>query len=292
MTMPSPVRSSRLTRVTRARARIVLDRSRDWGARAILVLLRRLPLRVQAIVKSELRPVGRLDYAPRRIDMTVNSPWQAYRLKSGAKEPETVAWLESNIRPGDTFYDIGANVGAYSLVAFAATGGEARILAFEPGFGTFAELCRNIQLNHAERSVVPLPIALGNRTTLGEFRYSETTPGAALHSWQASAPGEAHTPELVLPTISCRLDDLMRLLDLPQPTLIKLDVDGPEADVLEGAAKALAHPSLRSCIVELDVESHPYEDVVARLAAQGFRILSRHARGRAGPLHNVIFVRD
>jgi FkbM family methyltransferase len=224
--------------------------------------------------------------------MTVNSPWQAYRLRSGAKEPETIAWLESNVRPGDTFYDIGANVGAYSLVAFAVTGGQARILAFEPGFGTFAELVRNIQLNHAEGSIVPLPIALGNRTSLGEFRYSETTPGAALHSWQASAPGETHAPELILPTISYRLDDLMPALDLPQPTLIKLDVDGPESEVLEGAMQALAHPSLRSCIVELDVTSQTYEDVVARLGGLGFRILSRHARGRSGPLNNVIFVRD
>ena len=290
--MPSSSRSSRLVRSARARARIVRTSSRSWSAGAILALLRPLPLAVRAIVKSDLRPVGRLDYAPRRIYMCVNSPWQAYRLNSCAKEPETVAWLETNLRPGDVFYDIGANVGAYSLVAHALTGETARIVSFEPGFGTFAELCRNIQLNHAEGSVVPLPIALGNRTSLGEFRYSETTPGAALHSWQATAPGETHAPELILSTISYRLDDLMAALDLPQPTLIKLDVDGPEADVLEGAVKALADPSLRSCIVELDVETQTYEDVVARLAANGLRILSRHARGRTGRLHNVIFVRD
>ena len=278
--MATPTPSSRLIR-----------RSRVRSAGALLALLRRLPLDVLSIVKSDLRPVGRLDYAPRRIDMCVNSPWQAYRLHSCAKEPETVHWLESELHRGDTFYDIGANVGAYSLVAFALTRGEATIISFEPGFGTFAELCRNIHLNHAEESIIPLSIALGNRTRLAEFRYSETTPGAALHNWQESAPGETHAPELVLPTVSYRLDDLILALNLPQPTLIKLDVDGPELDVLEGADHALSHPSLRSCIVELDVLSQTYENAVARLAAKGFRVHSRHVRGGEGTLHNVIFAR-
>ena len=270
----------------------LLRRSRVRVAGVLLALLRRFPLDVLSIVKSDLRPVGRLDYGPRRIDMCVNSPWQLYRLRSCAKEPETVQWLESELRPGDTFYDIGANVGAYSLVAFAVAHGEATIIAFEPGFGTFAELCRNIHLNSAERSITPISIALGDRTTLSEFHYSETTPGAALHNWDASAAGETHPPELVLPTVSYRLDDLISALDLPLPNLIKLDVDGPESEVLEGADHALSNPLLRSCIVELDIKSQAFEDVVERLAGKGFSIQSRHVRGGDGPLHNVIFRRN
>lgn len=269
----------------------LIRRTRLMGARALLVLLRRLPLEVLSIVKSDLRPVGRLDYAPRRIDMYVNSAWQLYRLHSCAKEPETVEWLEKELRPGDTFYDIGANVGAYSLVAFEVTRGRATIIAFEPGFGTFAELCRNIHLNRAEHSIVPLPIALGNRTTIAEFRYSETTPGAALHNWQPAAASETHAPELVLPTVSYRLDDLILALGLPRPTLIKLDVDGPESDVLEGADQALSQPTLRGCIVELDVRTQTYNDVVDRLTAKGFQIQSRYVRGGAGSLCNVVFSR-
>ena len=97
--------------MTAASSRLI-RRSRVRAAGAILAGLRRLPLDVLSIVKSDLRPVGRLDYAASRIDMCVNSPWQLYRLRSCAKEPETVQWLESMVRPGDTFYDIGANVGA------------------------------------------------------------------------------------------------------------------------------------------------------------------------------------
>jgi FkbM family methyltransferase len=276
----------------RTAAGLPIRRHRVWIARALASALRRLPNDVQSIVKWDLRPVGRLDYRPSPILMAVNSPWQAYRLWSCAKEPETVAWLERVLRPSDTFYDIGANVGAYSLVAFAITQGIATIVAFEPGFGTFAELCRNIELNRAEGSVIPVPIALGDRTTIANLWYSETTPGAARHSWDATTPGEALVPELVLPTVSYRLDDLVTALSLPQPTLIKLDVDGPEFEVLEGADRVLSDRSLRSCLVELDASTASYEKAIARLATKGFEIESRHVRGGGdGPVQNLIFAR-
>jgi FkbM family methyltransferase len=221
--------------------------------------------------------------------MAVNSPWQAYRLASCAKEPETVRWLESEVRPGDCLYDVGANVGAYSLVASAVGGAGVRILAFEPGFGTFAELVRNIHLNHAERSITPLPIALSDRTGLADFRYSDTMPGAALHS---GGNRVADVPaELVLPTVAYRLDDLIEALGLPPPSLLKLDVDGPELEVLKGADRTLANPSLRSCLVELERGTPASGEVVELLAGKGFAVTARHVRGGTGPLENVIFGR-
>lgn len=245
-----------------------------------------------SLIKSELRPVGRLDYAPRRIVMALNSPWQLYRLRSSAKEPETVRWLEEEIRPGDCFYDIGANVGAYSLVANAIANGQAKIVAFEPGFGTFAELCRNIALNHAQGTIVPLSIALGDRRALSEFRYSDTTPGAALHSWAEGAVGETQSPELVLPTPTFTLDELVEMLELPQPNLLKLDVDGPELEVLIGADRTLSQLVLRSVLVELDDRSEASRQVVAILQSKGFEVRSRHVRGGGGPIHNVILYRS
>lgn len=257
------------------------------SARALLSMLRKLPTRVQAIVKSELQPVGELDYRPRKLHMAVSSPWQAYRLRSCRKEPETVQWLESQLRPGDCFYDIGANVGAYSLVAFAITGGRASVFAFEPGFTTFPELVRNVHLNRAAACITPLSIALGDETGIATLHYSDLTAGAARHDWHTSESGT-----LALPTVCYRLDDLIAALKLPPPTLLKLDVDGPERAVLRGADHTLAAPSLRSCLVELDVSSESYEDIVALLDGKGLRVASRHVRGGGGSTYNVIFTRD
>jgi FkbM family methyltransferase len=270
-----------------------MSRAREAGARFAGRILQRLPGSFVAILKSELRPVGRLDYAPKTILMCLNSPWQVYRLRSCAKEPETVQWLERELRPGDCLYDVGANVGAYSLVAFAITGGNARVFAFEPGFGTFAELCRNIHLNDAQESITPLAIALGSQQGLANFRYSDTTPGAALHSWGTNGSWVSHGPDLVLPTATYELDALIVTLGLPPPTLLKVDVDGPELEVLEGAAQTLLLPSLRTILIELDGRLEASQRAEALIVSKGFRVRSRHDRGGGeGPVQNVIFIRD
>jgi FkbM family methyltransferase len=259
------------------------------AASMIAGAVRLFPPRFVALVKSGLKPVGRLDYRPKRVEMVLNSPWQVYRLTSCAKEPETIRWLETHLRPGDCFYDIGANVGAYSLVASAITNGDIKVFAFEPGFGTFAELCLNVRQNRAAESIVPLPVALGWSNGLFEFKYSDVTPGAARHNWGGT---EAREPDFVLRTAVFRLDDLIDLLSLPLPTLLKLDVDGPELDVLRGATRLLGSQGLRTVLVELDDASETTPEVGRLLEGLGFRLETRHNRGGNGPTHNAIYVRS
>jgi len=265
----------------------MMSTAREATARALLSVLRRLPIEVQAIVKTELQPIGSLDYPSAKLAMAVGSPWQAYRLFSCRKEPETVAWLERNLREDDCFYDLGANVGAYSLVAFAVMRGHGRVIAFEPGFSTYPELCRNVHLNAAQDCITPLAIALGEKTELLTLRYSDVTAGAARHDWTGRDGSEAfalHTP-------CYRLDDVIATLGLPPPTVLKLDVDGPEHEVLRGAAVTLASPSLRTCLVELDASAESYDDSLALLREAGLRIESRHMRGTAGSTFNLILTR-
>jgi FkbM family methyltransferase len=266
--------------------RKALSRIRRAGIAVVASALGVLPAAAAAGVKSRLKPVGKLDYSPTSIRMYVNGPWQVYRLRSCAKEPETVRWLEEEIKRGDCLYDIGANVGAYSLVANAVAQGMARIFAFEPGFATFKELCLNIQLNRAERAIVPLPFALADRAALRTLRYSDPSPGAAQHTWE----GEQGVGALGILTPVFNLDSIVEFLGIPPPNLMKLDVDGPELKVLNGAKVTLAHPGLRSVLVELDESSETMDGVVAILAKNGLRARSRHPRGRPG-LYNVIFGR-
>ena len=90
-------------------------------------------------------------------------------------------WIEHAIAAGDVFYDIGANVGAYSLIAAKATGNRARIFAFEPPRSSFHDLSRNVLLNDCSESVVCLPLALwsGNRPL--SLTSSLPVAGAARH---------------------------------------------------------------------------------------------------------------
>ena len=257
-----------------------------WIGNLGAFLLRLLPSKVAAQVKGGVAPIGWLDYAPIRIRMAIDTPWQVYRLSSCAKEPETVAWLEKHVRPGDCVYDIGANVGAYSLVAAAISANRATVIALEPGFASYDVLCRNVLLNRAEAAIVPLPFALGERDAILRLRYSDVAAGAARHEWITATDGSTAT--MSTPVFS--LDGLISDLGLPDPTLMKLDVDGPELAVLRGASKALADARLRSVLVELDGSQPDGRAAVTLLEELGFQVVSRHPRGD-GALYNVIFER-
>src|SRR5207248_1639628 len=95
--------------------------------------------------------------------------------------PFTVEWIESSIRPGDVFYDIGANVGAYSLIAAKATANGARVFAFEPSARSFHDLSSNVLLNGCAESVVALPLALGSDNGPLFLTPGPTPVGAAQH---------------------------------------------------------------------------------------------------------------
>ena len=70
-------------------------------------------------------------------------------------EPWTVHWLERIVAPGDVLYDVGANIGAFSLVAANAHDQAVRVFAFEPSFVTYAALCRNVLENTCDKSHHP-----------------------------------------------------------------------------------------------------------------------------------------
>lgn len=159
----------------------------------------------------------KLDYALAQIQMhAANDIEREYRLKACAKEPWTVEWIES-MPAGSVLYDVGANVGSYSLLA-AALGHT--VVAFEPAFANYNRLCENIILNGLEPKVIPLCIALGNESGMLLIE-QELQPGFS-----------GGTKRLRVPMMT--LADATVIFGLPTPTHIKVDVDGSEEDVVQG----------------------------------------------------------
>jgi len=161
------------------------------------------------------------------------------RAQSAAKEPFTVNWLRAMSASG-LFIDIGANVGAYSLMAARLCGG-LQVLAIEPSGPTYASLCENISINGLGDQIEPIPMALNRYTGMGTFAYSSCRPGAALHN---------QTPSNGQRIMHWRLDDLLIWGRWPTPTHIKIDVDGGEVNVLTGMPRALRSAS--SIMIEID----------------------------------------
>ena len=171
-------------------------------------------------------------------------------------------WLEAWIGPDDVLWDIGANVGGYSLIA--ASIGAGTVVAVEPSYANFAALCDNVALNGRASTVTALPLVLGSRTSLVALDHQDRRPGATHRV--VSDSGQ--------PVLGFALDDLIGQFDLAPPTLIKLDVDGAEVEVLAGARHALGDPRLRSILIE--IEEANAHDVVRLVEAAGLELRERH----------------
>jgi FkbM family methyltransferase len=224
-----------------------------------------------------------LDYAAHPIRLLATSPMERkWRARSCKKEPWTVAWIEESMGGGGVLYDVGANVGTFSLVAAKVCARRGTVVAFEPGFASYAHLCGNIVLNRCEAIIIPVPLAVAGTNGLGSFRYLSLDPGQSRHdfkqdSWDAN---EADTPKrYVQPVLSMTLDSAISTFSLPVPNHLKVDVDGGEIDVLQGAPQTLANPALRSILIEID-ESQT-DSVMKILDASGF-VLARTHKGKHG----------
>jgi FkbM family methyltransferase len=196
----------------------------------------------------------------------------------GLHEFEDMAFLLHFLRPHDLFADVGANIGSYTVLASGVS--KARVIAFEPDPDSFASLSRNIALNGLEPLAKARECALGAQAGQVRFTVGCDTVNRV-------------TTDDAIPTRMVAMDTLDRVLDGDPPTLIKLDVEGFESDVLRGATNTLTCRQLKAIISE---DRSPA--IAAVLLSAGFveqsydpftRLLSSVAAGSGS---NALFVRD
>lgn len=199
--------------------------------------------------------------------------WRTY----ATKEPETLSWIDELLGDGDVLFDVGANIGLYSVYA-ALRHPRARVIAFEPEYANLHLLRDNIVLNGVADRIEPYAMALGDRSGLSRLHLADFTPGSALHTEDA-ASATAGSPLPRSPVGAegiwvMRMDDFCEAHRVT-PTAIKIDVDGNEHRVLEGARQILALPTLRSVIIELPVDYAERDVCAAHLAKAGLELAGR-----------------
>jgi FkbM family methyltransferase len=137
------------------------------------------------------------------------------------------------LRPGDVVFDVGANVGLYTLIAARKVAPEGHVYAFEPSPDTFAILDRNIRSNGLEAVVTCFELGLSDSDGEGEL----LSGGAAYRAYNSfGRPTEGAVTETQAVVIQ-RLDSVIAREGLPRPTLVKIDVEGWETHVLRGGER-------------------------------------------------------
>lgn len=171
-----------------------------------------------------------------------------------SKEPDTIAWIEG-FGSGDVFWDVGANVGVFSLYAARRRG--VQVLAFEPFADNYMVLCKNVEINGLGERVTPYCVAVSGSTRLGVLNSQSRGLGTSLH--QFGQPGDTSRywaikhGSYVQGMIGFSIDDFVMKFAPAFPTHLKIDVDGLELNILQGAANTLRDSRLRSVMVELSI---------------------------------------
>jgi FkbM family methyltransferase len=208
----------------------------------------------------------------------------AGRIHRGNWEAEVIALFAQVLRPGDIVLDIGAYVGPYALLASRLVTPAGRVYAFEPDPIARATLKRNVHANQA-RNVDVMPYAVGANDGWGSFAYG--VPGDSATRIMAAPSTDVERVPIVSLTTFCRRWAV-------RPDVIKVDVEGAEAEVFESHSLSLVGQA-RAVFVEiheseLRARGTSGDVLVDRLVDQGGHLIEIADRGRGS--RNVAVLRE
>ncbi|MDQ3079570.1 MAG: FkbM family methyltransferase [Pseudomonadota bacterium] len=194
-----------------------------------------------------------------------------------SKEPITLAWIDT-FEQGATLYDIGANVGMYTIYAAMMRG--ATVHAFEPEALNYAEINKNIYLNDLHGRVLAYCLALSDVDKIDKLLLSDFGLGISYHDFEENSwtGDKEFAPDWKVSKdnrreqgcIGRRIDSLIAE-GLPAPDHIKIDVDGLEHRVISGMLDALRNPTLKTMLIEINFDNPKNLELIDTICALGWR---------------------
>ena len=225
------------------------------------------------------------------------SQWRAKTLFS--KEPETIKWIDSfENKNGNIFWDIGANIGLYSIYG-AIKKDKLKVIAFEPSTLNLNLLSKNISINNLSDKIIINQIGLTdspNKFIL--FNESSPYEGSADSSFGVNFNFEGKKLNVInkYKIFGNSINYLLENQILEVPTYIKLDVDGIEHLILKGADAFLNNKKIKSISIELNKNfKEQYNGVCDLLFKSKFRLTNNKNYTNTENFeknYNYIFERD
>ncbi|RZK39266.1 MAG: FkbM family methyltransferase [Pedobacter sp.] len=252
-----------------------------------MAYLKFITWQIRLLFKKDLQPVkfiGNTHFLAKKGLTGVTG-----NIYTGLHEFYDMGFLLHFLKPNDVFFDVGANVGSYTILASGVCG--AKTFSFEPLPETFSILQKNVALNRLESLVRLENKGIGSQPGILKFSANEDTTN---HVIAADETGASY--------IEVPVTDLNCYYPNDQPTLIKIDVEGFETEVLNGGEKILDDERLMAIIIELNGSGGRYgysdHEIHLRLLAKNFKPYSYHPLERSlkeldryGNF-NTIYIRD
>lgn len=217
-------------------------------------------------------------------------------------EPETLAWIDSFDKDKKIiFWDIGANIGLYSIYN-ALKNRHSETISFEPSSSNLRVLTRNISINNLENNIKLFPIPLTNKQNMFLImKESDFIEGGALNSFGESFnfEGKKFENKMKYNLYGTSINYLIKNQILEVPNYIKIDVDGIEHLILEGANQFLNDNRIRSLSIEINENFDDQLNKVLDITKKNeFKILHKKQNkklslsdGKFNKTFNYIFIR-
>jgi FkbM family methyltransferase len=222
------------------------------------------------------------------ISVSLGDYLQRQIFFDGYYERPLIDWLKKNLHPADVLWDIGANIGAVTLVAARHC---SRVVAFEPDSRALDLLSRHVGANGIT-NVTIVPRALADATGTAVL-HAGPMNNLGMSTLAPNAPNrDPNAATAIIPTL--RADDFVRDHPHLRPTILKLDVEGAEDLVLNGAAELLLSETLRAVVFEDRVaQGRPASRGIIECLAPSFEIdeLGASAPGVGDGLSNFLATR-
>jgi FkbM family methyltransferase len=205
----------------------------------------------QLIIDEVYKKIFIVNHNKQKMFFSVPNYLALYRCETFAtKEPDTLSWIEE-MTNDSVFWDIGANVGLYSV--YASKYNNCKVFSFEPSVFNLELLARNININNLQDLITIVPLPLTNLMAIQKFKMSNITWGGALSTFGENF--DQYGNDLGKPTFEYSfpgfsMDDAKNILNIESPDYIKIDVDGIEHLILEGGVEVLR--SVKSILLEVN----------------------------------------
>ena len=203
-------------------------------------------IKILSILK-EIQSYQRVKYK-KKFFFFLNLNWiTQFRIKTFySKEPETLNWI-SSFKKNQIFWDIGANIGLYSIFASYYN---VLTYAFEPSVFNLEILVKNIIKNKLQNKIKVIVNPISKKSEISNFNYSSEESGAALSSFKLKNKKIINFYKMN--SISVR--DLKKNYNIKKPDHVKIDVDGNEFEILDSLLHE--YKSIKSFLIEVNKDKN------------------------------------